>query len=109
MRDPTLTTKIVPKADRARDPFEYIDDLRQDRMSDRQVVYELSLEVQALKNAEAERLTKTGAWDYVKEQLAEGAVDWGKWAMRGILSGVGILVVSGIGWVCAMAVKGMMK
>lgn len=85
MRDFNITQRIVAAIDRSEDPHLAIDILRQEVLDQAGDIQELRRELMGLKNAELERLTKTGAWFYVKAKLNEEAIDWGKWAIRGTL------------------------
>lgn len=96
MRDFNITQRIVAAIDRSEDPHLAIDVLRQEVLDQGQDIQELARELRALKNAELERLTKTGAWFYVKAKLNDEAVDWSKWALRGSLAAIGTALLGGL-------------
>lgn len=94
-----MTGKIAAKADRERDPFEYIDETRQEivEVNDWRDATDKRLKI--LEDAERDRLTKTGVWMIVKEKLEAETVDWVKWAVRAAFAGFGSLMIGIAGWV----------
>lgn len=100
-----MTGKIAAKADRNRDPFEYIDDLRQEVVEINEWRTETDKRLQILENAERDRLTGTGAWKIVKEKLEEETVDWVKWGIRAAFCGVGTAMLAGLGWIIVRIFK----
>jgi hypothetical protein len=100
-----MTGKIAAKADRARDPFEYIDDLRQEVVEVNEWQSRTDRRLQILEDAERKRLTETGVWRVVRDKLDDEAIDWVKWGVRAAFCGFGTLMLSGMGWIIARIFK----
>jgi hypothetical protein len=94
-----MTGKIAAKADRSRDPFEYIDDTRDEVVQINEWREATDRRLLALEAAERERLTETGVWSIVKEKLEAETVDWVKWLIRASVVGLGGIMVASAGWV----------
>lgn len=94
-----MTGKIAAKADRNRDPFEYIDDLRDEVVLINEWRDATDSRLQTLENAERDRWTRTEVWNYVKEKLEAETIDWVKWAIRAAFCGVGTAMLAGLGWI----------
>lgn len=60
-----------------------------------------------LEEAERERLTKTTVIELIRMKDAAETVSWVKWVKRGVLVGIGTLILSGITWVLSLAWKGL--
>lgn len=102
------TRRVVVKADRSRDPFEYIDELRQAREDDKQRIKVLWHHVRAIRPAKD--WTDTGIWTAVKFKFGQEVVaPWVKWAVRGVLALCATTAVGVIGWVFKLAWQGLMK
>ena len=93
-----MTGKIAAKADRSRDPFEYIDDTRDEVVQINEWRERTDKRLKILEDAERDRLTKTGVWVYVRAKLETEAADWVKWAIRGTIGAAGGLLVLWIGY-----------
>jgi hypothetical protein len=98
------TTGLVPVAvDRTVDPYTHIDRVRgevYDLIARQQA---LELELQALKNAEADRVTQSGVWTIVKGKIDEEVVRWVRWGIRAGLVGLWGTILTGIGWLIKRA------
>ena len=106
--DLMATRRIVVKADRSRDPFEYIDELRQAREDDKQRIKVLWHHVRAMRPAKD--WTDTGIWEAVKIKFGKDVISpWVKWALRGALATAAGGVVWVIGWVIKLAWQGLTK
>lgn len=66
----------------------------------------MQLEVNGIKNAQRETLTETGVWRVVEAKLERKVVDWGAWAVRGVLAGAGTLALTLLGWLAHLAWRG---
>lgn len=94
-----MTGKIVARTDRTRDPYEYLDDIRQEIVEINEWRDATDKRLKVLEDAERDRLTKTGVWTIVKEKLEAETVDWMKWAVRAAFTGFGSLMIGIAGWV----------
>lgn len=94
-----MTGKIAAKADRNSDPFEYIDDLRDEVVLINEWRETTNNRLQTLENAERDRWTRTEVWNHVKEKLEAETIDWVKWAIRTAFCGVGTAMLAGLGWI----------
>lgn len=101
MRRFGLTGKVLVKVDREVDPYQHIDHVREEVFDQGQVIEALDKRVLLLEEAERKRerpLTESGVWKVVKAKLDAEAVDWAKWAVRGILAGVCGIVFALVQW-----------
>lgn len=98
-----LTGKVVAKADRDVDPYQHIDHLRQEVFDLGEEQRAQDLEIQALKNANVDRVTESGVWTIVKNRLDEEAVRWMKWGIRISVASLLTAMLTGIGWLIKKA------
>lgn len=84
-----MTGKIAAKADRERDPFEYIDDIRQEIVEINEWRESTDKCLRILEACERDRLTATGAWTMVKGKLNERTVKLGSKFIHWVLAAVG--------------------
>lgn len=69
-----MTGKIAAKADRGADPFEYIDDTRQEVVEINEWRDFTEKRLKILEDAERDRLTETGVWDFLQAKMNKIAV-----------------------------------
>jgi hypothetical protein len=98
-----MTGKVVAKADREIDPYQHIDHLRQEVFDLGEELRAQRLEIQALKNENAERVTESGVWTIVKNKLDAEAVSWMKWGIRISVGSLLTAMLTGIGWLIKKA------
>ncbi len=102
-----MTGKVLAKVDRAVDPYQHIDRVREEVFEHLQRLEGLEREVQALKNTNATRWTESGVWKVVKAKLDEEAIDWMKWGIRAALAGLGSAMLAVIGFVFELTWKAL--
>lgn len=113
-----VTQKVAAKADRHSDPFEYIDELRQEALDAKGRDYRIYHEVRALKQnlrEMNERLDDTGLNEIIDERMIGNvkttATRWGSVFLRRALIAFGTVaatgMAAGIAWVFKMTLKGM--
>lgn len=102
-----ITSRILAAIDRSEDPHLHIDILREADLEQSEAIQKLQRDVKLLQDAERDRLTGTGAWRIVKAKLDEEAVDWMKWAIRGVAALVGTGLLSAAAYIIGLAWKGL--
>lgn len=118
VNDPSVTQKVAPRADRSSNPFDHIDQLRQDALDAEYRDYRIWNEVKAVKAsivAMDKRLGDTGINEIIDERVIGAvkstATKWGGLLLRrafialAVAGGTG--VAAGIGWVVKMVLKGI--
>jgi hypothetical protein len=58
-----------------------------------------------LEQAQRERWTESGVWKVVKAKLDAKTVDWGKWAFRSAMAGIGAALLAGLASLAKLAWK----
>jgi hypothetical protein len=102
-----ITQRVLAAIDKSDDPHLHIDILRQ-QLSDQSL--ELKRQAQrivALEDAERDRLTQTSVLRTIKDEFSKREINWMKWAVRGVLAGVGTALLGGAGWVLKLAWRGL--
>jgi hypothetical protein len=118
VKDPSVTQKVAAKADRSSDPFDYIDELRQESLDAATRDYRIWNEVKALKQSMhdlTERLGDTGLNEIIDERVIgrvrNTATRWGTIFLRRTLIATGAIVATGIAgaiaWILKLAWKGL--
>lgn len=111
--DPMVTQKVAARADRHSDPFDYIDDLRQEALNAKGRDYRIWREVLAIKQTlidASARLGDTGLNEKIDERIIgkvkSTATRWGTVFVRrafialAVAGGTG--VAGGVAWVAKM-------
>jgi hypothetical protein len=96
--NPTATQRMRARLLELDQPAVVVEAL-DDTIRDIETRYGESLEdhdtrIRLLEIAEQNRLTKTGVWTIVKGKIEDEAIDWWKWAVRGVLATVGAALVA---------------
>ncbi len=100
-----MTGMVLVKVDREVDAYTHIDHVREEVFDQRQELDELQKRVKILEDAERERLTKTGAWTFVRAKLDAEAVSWRKWAVSAGLLGMGAGMIKAAEWLIRKAMQ----
>lgn len=116
--DPMVTQKVAARADRHSDPFDYIDELRQEALNAKGRDYRIWREVLAIKQTlidASARLGDTGLNEKIDERIVgkvkSTATKWGTVFLRRFLIALGAIVATGlaggIGLLFRLAWKGL--
>lgn len=104
MRDPLTTRRLLAKIDREADLYVVADRMRQAIYDLDDYTGRLDARINALEQEKVKFQTESGVHRILQSVVAKQAIDWGRWAIRGIL-GTGALAV--IGWILKLAWKGL--
>lgn len=118
VNDPMVTQKVAVKADRSADPFDYIDELRQEVLDAKGRDYRIYHEVRGVKQTVRdmnERLDDTGLNEIIDERMIGNvkttASRWGSVFLRRALITLGAVaatgIAGGIAWVFKMTLRGI--
>jgi len=93
------TTGLVPaKVDREVDPYTHIDRVRGEVYDQAARIKALESELQALKNAEHERVTESGVFRLIQRHSDHEIARWVKWGIRISISSIIAAMLTGVGW-----------
>lgn len=107
VRDPTITRRILSAIDSSNDPNLITDILRASDLEQSEAITRLQAEVRHLVAAEQTRLTETAVLQMVNQQFSNREMGWIKWAVRGVLAGLGTTLLALAGWVFKLALRGL--
>jgi hypothetical protein len=102
-----MTGRVIAKADRQVDIYVHVDRIRDEVYEHVQRLERAERRIAALEAAERERLTETGVLRTVRDEFSRREIGWMKWAVRGILAGLGTALLGVAGWVIKLAYQGL--
>jgi hypothetical protein len=91
-----ITRRLRAAVDRSEDPHLLIDMVREEQQEHVERLATLERDVKLLQDAERKRVTDSGVWRIVKGKLEEETIDWFRWAIRGTLGAVGVLIITAL-------------
>jgi len=102
-RDFITTRKIFAKIDREADLYVVCERIREAISDIDDKLERFDERLHALEQEKVKFTTESGVHRILKEAVADEAIDWGKWAVRGTLAAAGTAIV---GWLLNLAWKG---
>jgi hypothetical protein len=109
--DPTITSKVrtALMEDGHYDLVaeQLVDAMRDIESMSRSGLTDHDKRIKILEDGERDRLTQTSVTRLIDAKLTASAVGWGKWAIRGVIAGIGTALLAGFYQLCALAWKGL--
>ena len=109
--DPTITQKVRQALyDSGNEDLVHeivIDGMRDVEQMSRSGLTDHERRIKMLEDNYRDRWTESGIWAVVKAKYDARTVDWGKWAFRSAMAGIGAALLAGLAALGKLALKGL--